>query len=361
MSRVLRSPLTLLAVLSLLSVGAACLFGPWNIPWSQVLGILFSGGAGAEHGWATVVLDIRLPRVLLAYVCGGGLGLAGAVYQNVLRNPLADPFTLGVSSGAAFGASLCIAFGLGATMLAGGLEAASAGGATAPLLPRVVQDLAATFGPLPLTALAGGLGALVLALALGRMASGGGREGLVLAGIVVSTFLSACISFIKALDEESVASIVFWIMGSFQGRGWEHMGLLLPWTLAGLLLCLLFHRELDLLLLGGVQAGQMGVHTDRARLALLTGASLMTASGVAVAGVIGFVGLVVPHCVRRLGAARARTLLPASALGGGVLLVWADVAARMVIPGGVELPVGVVTALIGGPFFLFLLTRRGRS
>ena len=312
---------------------------------AQAFGL--SWGQPVDPALSVVIVDIRLARVALSWLTGASLAVAGCVFQGVLRNPLADAFTLGVSGGAAFGASVAILTGLAGEAIFAGL----AGGT----------------GILPLFALAGALLALAAVLALGRAGGGpsGGmrRETLVLAGIVVSTFLSALISLLKSLDEESVASIVFWIMGSFQGRGFEHVALALPYMAVGLLLVLWRARELDLLALGEGQARLLGLDAGRSRLFLLVGASLLSGAAVAVSGVIGFVGLVVPHLLRLVLGAGHRTLLPASALLGGLLLLWSDVLARSILPGGAELPVGVVTALIGGPFFCLLLGRssRGRS
>jgi len=312
----------------------------------QALGL--GSGQPVDPALSVVVVDIRLARVALAWLTGASLAVAGCVFQGVLRNPLADAFTLGVSGGAAFGASVAILSGLG-----GGAAVAGFGGSA---------------GALPLFALAGALLALAAVLALGRAGGGAGgglgggmrRETLVLAGIVVSTFLSALISLLKSLDEESVSSIVFWIMGSFQGRGFEHVRLALPYMAVGLILVLWRARELDLLALGEGQARLLGLDAGRSRLWLLIGASLLSGAAVAVSGVIGFVGLVVPHLLRMVIGAGHRALLPASALLGGLLLLWSDVLARSILPGGAELPVGVVTALIGGPFFCLLLGRSGR-
>jgi iron complex transport system permease protein len=175
---------------------------------------------------------------------------------------------------------------------------------------------------------------------------------------VVSTFLSALISLIKSLDEESVASIVFWVMGSFQGRGWHQAAFAMPYLIVGMVIVWAYSRELDILSLGDTQAKQMGVDADRVRLRLLVGASLLTAGAVSVSGVIGFIGLVMPHLVRMTLGAEHRKLIVLAGLLGGVALLWSDVAARTLLPGGEELPVGVITALMGGPFFCFLLKRR---
>ncbi len=325
----------LLVSASLLSIPLACLPGPWSIPAGdtlRILGSLLGLRSDAPESWTVVVLELRLSRAVLAWAGGGALAVAGAVYQGLLRNPLADPFTLGVSSGAACGASLAIALGMGA-LLHPGLG-------------------------LPAAAMLGALLALAAVLLLGRTAGGLGSETLVLAGIVVSTFLAAGISLIKALNEESVASIVFWLMGSFQGRSWNEALLFAPWFLIGAALIAFRARELDLLALGEVQACQLGVPVRSSRLCLLVGASLMAAACVAVAGVIGFVGLVAPHMVRLTMRLPARSLLPACFLVGGMLLLWSDVLARVILSGGAELPVGVVTALLGAPFFCWLLYAR---
>lgn len=320
----------------LISIPLACCFGPLDIPLSEVwqlLGVRLGcvSAQAVDASRLLVVGDMRLARVVLALLCGGGLALAGSALQGVLRNPLADPFTLGVAAGAACGASLVISFGGAGVLLWWGGSA------------------------IAIAAFAGALAALGAALWLGRSDGGLRRENVVLAGIAVATFLGAIVALIKALNEESVTSIVFWIMGSFQGRGWESLPLLLVPLLLGSFPVALLHLELDLLLLGDMQAAQLGVRVGSVRVWLLAGAGCMTAGCVAVAGVIGFVGLVVPHILRRcLGAAHGPLLL-ASWFWGGILLLWSDVVARSLLSGGQELPVGVVTALLGGPFFALLL------
>lgn len=311
-----------------LSVGGACAAGAYAIPFGKVITTLLTAPFAANDDPAsTIILQLRLSRVCLALLSGCGLAVAGAVFQGILRNPLADPFTLGVSGGAAFGAALAIAFGL-----------------AAPLYP--------------VAALIGAAAALFAVLLLATRNGMPQRETLVLAGVVVSAFLAALIALVKALDEDSVTGIVFWIMGSFQGRGWHDLPLLLPGFVIGLIPIALMTRELDILALGDEDARHLGLHAARARLLLLLGASAVTASCVAVSGIIGFVGLVVPHLVRLAIGGRHGPLLVGSGFCGGILLLWSDVAARSILPDGVELPVGVVTALLGGPFFCFLLRRK---
>jgi iron complex transport system permease protein len=333
--------------LCLVSAPLACSFGPLGLSFSDVARVLLSLITGAPlpaavpavtpEGFAgsldsatvrLVVAELRLPRVLLAMLAGAGLAVAGAVFQAILRNPLADPFTLGVSGGAAFGAALAISLGLTGAL--------------------------AGFG-LPVAAFAGAGTALAAVLLLGRMGGGLRQETLVLAGIVVSAFLAALIALVKALNEASVTGIVFWIMGSFQGRGRPELLILLPGVLAGSAGAFALSRELDMLSLGDRAARRLGLSAAGIRLILLLAAGAVTASCVAVSGIIGFIGLIVPHLCRMVMGGEHRRLLPASALCGALLLVWSDAAARALPPGGVELPVGVITAILGGPFFCFLL------
>ncbi len=323
-----------------MSILVATGVGRLHFPWGTVIGALGEGlgfcpSGTVERTPLVVVFGIRLSRVVLSFLVGAALGVAGAVFQGILRNPLADPFTIGVASGAAFGAALAFTLGLGGGSYLG-------------------------LGTIPLLALLGALGALVLVVTLGQVQGRMRRDTLVLAGIVVATFLSALIALVKALDEEAVSAIVFWVMGSFQGRGWIHVGFSLPYLLIGLCLVLSRARELDILTLGEVQARQLGVEVERVRNRLLVGASLLTAAAVSVSGVIGFVGLVIPHLVRMVMGASHQRLMVLSAFIGGLALVWSDVVARILLPGGEELPVGVVTALVGGPFFCLLL-KRGRG
>ena len=324
-----------------LSIPLACLFGPFPIAFGDVIRLLlegfphYAGTPDTPDAQFLVVNGIRLSRVCLALLAGAGLALAGVVFQGILRNPLADPFTLGVSGGAAFGAALAISGGLAAAFL-------------------------------PFAAFAGAAAALGLVLFLARAGGVLRRETLVLAGVVVAAFLAALISLVKALDEESVPGIVFWIMGSFQNRGWPDCALLLPGFVLGLVPIALMARELDLLSLGDGDALRLGLNAQRARFWLLLGASAITASCVAVSGIIGFVGLIVPHLVRLAlvqicGSARHGPLLAASALLGGLLLLWSDVLARVILSEGRELPVGVITALLGGPFFCLLLRKSARN
>lgn len=332
--------LAVLAGLWLASVPLSCLFGPAPLTPGEVGHALLaaaglSDASGLSDAGNVIVLDIRLARTALALLVGGSLALAGVAMQGVLHNPLAEPFLLGVSSGAALGA--------GVALTSGALLGATAG---------AVSSWTTAEG-----AMLGAFLALGLALVLGR---GGGRERLILAGVAVSTMFGAGVSLLKALDEESVSGIVFWILGSFQGRGWSDVPLALLPAVLGAVLLVPCWRALDVLAMGDEDAAHLGVNVRRARLAALVGAGCLTAGGVAVSGIIGFVGLVAPHILRRLIGPWHGPLFAAAWLAGGLFLLWADVAARCVLPHGLELPVGVITSLVGGPFFALVL-RTGRK
>ncbi len=356
--------LSLLALLWLCSIPLACLPGPMELSFMDVahlLGVfvhILPAETLPQHLNATdllVVGELRFARAILALLCGGGLALAGVTLQGVLRNPLADPFTLGISAGAACGASIAITYGATLTSLLGAL-----GFLIVPM-----------GGIITASAFIGALLALALALILGHVSfspslvgtrQGLQRESVILAGIAVSTFLGAIVTLIKALHEESVTSIVFWIMGSFQGVTWTSVPVALIPIMIGSTLIALHWRDLDVLALGQRQALHLGMAVGRIRFILLLGASCMAAGCVAVAGIIAFVGLVVPHILRLwLGSAHGPLLIGAY-FGGGLLLLWADVVARTLLSDGQELPVGVVMALLGGPFFALLVQqRRGLS
>ncbi len=335
----------------------ACLPGPMEVTAWQVVQVL-----GAKLGLMDsttldprlmlVVGDIRFARVILSALCGGALAMAGVALQGVLRNALADPFTLGISAGAACGASVALTFSGTVLGFLSGLG----------LAQGHFSD-----GLVTVCAFAGALLALFLTLLLSQDAEQRGllgqsqRESSILAGIAVATFLGALVALIKALNEESVTSIVFWIMGSFQGRSWDAVPLLLLAFIPGLALIAVHWRDLDVLALGQREALQLGVPVARVRFCVLLGASLMAAGCVAVSGIIAFVGLVVPHILRFFLGISHGKLLVGAWFGGGLVLLWADVVARSLLSDGQELPVGVIMSLIGGPFFAFLVRRRGRG
>ncbi|MET9951369.1 iron ABC transporter permease [Streptomyces sp. NPDC006339] len=319
----------------LVALGAAVLaslaLGSVRIPPGQVLDAL-TGRAGPSP-YRTIVLDVRLPRVLLGAVVGAGLAVVGTVLQALVRNRLADPFLLGISSGASAGAVLVIVLGV-------------AGGIT-------------TTVALPAAAFAGALLSLVLVYALARR--GGTMTGarLVLAGVAVSYILSALTTLLLVVAgrPEQFQEALFWSLGGLGGARWD--GLLLPAAVlvAGTGALMTLARPLDLMLVGEEGAVALGLDPARFRAAVFVLASLVTAVLVAASGAVGFVGLMVPHAARMAVGAPHRRLLPVAALGGAVALVLADLAARTVAAPQ-DIPVGVLTALTGGPFFLWLMRRR---
>ena len=316
-----------LAALLALSVLAGVRFGSVPTPTSVVLDVLVGGGERMERD---IVLGLRLPRVLLGVLVGGGLAVAGATFQALLRNPLAEPYILGISGGASVGAVIVLATGWVAT-----------GSWT-----------------LPLAAFAGALLAVVLVF---RVATATGRamdvRVLLLAGVVVAAFFSACIAFILAVSPaRTVQSAVLWIMGSLAAADWRSVTLTAVYTLPAVLLLAGLARSLNLMAIGEETAHYLGTDVEGVKRLSLGVAALVTAAGVAVAGVIGFVGLVVPHAVRLLTGSDHRWLLPLSFLAGAAFLTLADLAARLALA-PTEIPIGVVTAFVGVPFFLALLRR----
>jgi iron complex transport system permease protein len=306
-----------------------------DIPAASILRILAGKlGIGPEAltgippGMVAVIWELRLPRILLSILAGAGLAVAGVVFQGILQNPLADPYTLGISTGAAFGASLAIFFNI------------SLG------LAFPVSTAALVFAALTL--------ALVLLIA--QQGSGLVSANLIMAGIILSAILSAGISFLKMLSGENVGAIVFWLMGSLSAKGWKETLFLAGVIPAAAVLARFFASDLNILTLGSRSAESLGVRVKRTRLFYLFLGASITAVCVSVCGVIGFVGLIVPHLLRMAVTSDNRLLIPLSALLGGLLLCVADTGVRLLSVG--EIPVGVLTTLLGGPFFIFIFLSR---
>lgn len=317
------------------AVVAATSLGYIRLPFPAVLQImaarLFDQPAWIaqiDPVWTVVVTEVRLPRILTSVLVGGGLALAGVVFQGILLNPLADPYTLGVSAGAAFGASIALLLNIG--ML--GIYS------------------------VPLFAFVGATGTLLLVVFLASGSGGLSSTNLVLSGIIVAAILSAGISFLKYVADEQVGVIIFWLMGSFASRTWADVALVGTAVAGSLAVFMVYARDLNLMALGERSAASLGVDFQRVTLVLLVIASLVSAVCVAVAGIIGFVGLLVPHMMRMLTGPDNRRLLPVSMLAGAILLLGADTLTRAVLPQ--EIPIGVLTALVGGPFFCFVFRRR---
>jgi len=283
---------------------------------------------GLDKLFPVVVIDVRLPRILSAAIVGGGLAISGVIFQGILLNPLADPYTLGVSAGAALGASLALLLNIG---LLGSYS-------------------------VPLFAFAGAVGTLFFVIYLSSSSGGVSSNNLILSGIIVAAILSAGISFLKYIADEQVAVIIFWLMGSFGSKTWMDVSLTLPLVGIGFCVFIFYARDLNLMSLGNRTASSLGVDTRRVTITLLITASLVAAICVSVSGIIGFVGLLVPHLMRLIAGPDNRRLVPVSLLAGAILLLVADTITRAVLPS--EVPIGVLTALIGGPFFCYIFRKQ---
>jgi iron complex transport system permease protein len=334
-----RGAMLLLAGFAILVAGAiAATFGSVAIPLESLLRLVAAKMPGAQiattwsPSWETILFDIRLPRIALAALVGGALATSGATYQGLLRNPLADPYLIGVSSGAALGATMAIIFDVN------------------------------IWSAVPLFAFFGAMGATLGIYALARSGSRATTTTLILAGVALGAFLSAITSFLMFRSESAFRTfqIVAWVMGSFSLSNWQQVAVLLPYLTIGWVALYAHARYLNVLQLGDTQAQQLGVPVERVRLTLIIATSLVTAAAVAVSGLIGFVGLIIPHAVRLIWGPDHRFLLPMSALLGALFLIIADTFARTLLSPS-ELPVGIITAFCGAPFFLYLLRRRSRT
>jgi iron complex transport system permease protein len=317
------------AMVASLAVGAV------SLPLQRVIEVLLHPTAsGAEATTATIVWEVRFGRVLLAALIGAGLAAAGAARQGLFCNPLADPFVVGASSGAALGATLAIIAGL--------------------------PWGAAGLGPVPLAAFVGALLAVALVYSLAEMGGVTPAVALLLAGAALSTFLGAVVSLLVMLNDQNLYAVFAWLLGGLSGRSWPHLWASLPYMVAGIGALWLLARPLDALAFGDETAQSLGLSLRWTRGAIIAAASLATAAAVSTGGTIGFIGLIAPHAARLLvGASHAR-LIPTSALLGALLLLLADDVARTILA-PLELPVGIVTAMLGGPFFLYLLKTRQRE
>jgi iron complex transport system permease protein len=284
--------------------------------------------------FSSIVLNIRLPRVILAGLVGASLAIAGAAFQGLLRNPLADPYTLGVSSGASVGAVLTLFFQLSIPII---------GGFTLPLL-SILFSWATIF----------------LVLTFARKIERSMRvETIILTGIIFSSFLGAIISLMIALTGDELRQIIGWLLGSVSMRGWEYIKIILPFFVIGSIILIFNAKELNAMSFGEERAHHLGVNVQKRKLIILTAGSILTGAAVAVSGTIGFVGLVIPHLSRLLWGPDHRHLLPLSILTGSGFLILADLISRSIIS-PTELPIGVITALIGAPVFALILLQRRR-
>lgn len=315
----------ILIVGSILSLG----MGAVSISPSETFAALSGHPVTSSH--VTILWDFRVARVLLVVLCGAALASAGASLQGLFRNPLADPYIVGASGGAALGVTLSVVLGK-----------------TGPVIPISIAGFV------------GALAAVLLVYGIAEASNYGSMVSLLLAGAALSTMLSAIVSLLLLMSDEALHEIFAWLMGGFAGRSWSHLRQASFAAVLGILITLPMSRALDALSAGEASAEALGLDLRRARLLIVIGASLSTAAAVSASGIIGFIGLIAPHLARRLIGARHAVVIPASMLIGAILLLVADDIARTLMA-PMELPVGVFTALLGGPFFLFLLRNTGKE
>lgn len=287
-----------------------------------------------SNATATIVLDIRLPRIILAGLVGAALAIAGATYQGLFRNPLADPYLIGVAQGASLGA--VIGFLLPAAWNLTGM------------------------GVIPVFAFTGAIAATVVVYLLSRVGKTLPVTVLILAGVALSALLSSIVSYLVISSGDRLHSIIFWMMGSFSGSEWSEVLIALPYIAIGTAVIVMFARMLNVMQLDEEQAQQLGVNVERFKLILLASATLITAASVSFVGTIGFVGIIIPHIVRLIWGADHRYLLPLAILTGAIFMILADLISRTILAPA-EIPIGVITAICGAPFFLYLLRRRKRA
>jgi iron complex transport system permease protein len=322
----LRLVLALLVLLAAAGFLLSLLVGPAGTSAEDLWRFL----AGRNQEQAVIFLDLRLARAVLAFLVGASLALSGAILQGYFQNPMADPFVVGVSSGASLGAVLAIALGLRASFLG--------------------------FSEQGLLAFASGLGIVALVYALSQRKGLFKIETLLLTGIAAGALASALTSFFLFMRSDSFDQAVFWLLGSFQLAGWKEVWAVAPWFAVCLAVSLWLAKDMNLLVLGDEAAQALGCPVRRVRRAFLVIASLLASLSVSVSGIIGFVGLVVPHGIRLLIGPNHRRLFPCAALAGGTFLLYSDLVARTILPS--ELPIGVITAAVGAPFFLYLLHQK---
>lgn len=323
------------------SVLLGVLFGPASLSSQGVLSELLSTipgvdvGPGLSDRQADILWQIRMPRVVLGALVGGMLALSGAAYQGVFRNPLADPYLLGVAAGAGLGATLAIAYGPDSSS----------------------WPVDAT----PLFAFLGAFVGVSLAWLLGRSGETGRNAAtLILAGVATAAFLTAAQTYVQQRESDTLRQVYSWILGRLATSGWREVLLILPYVLVSATAILLHRRLLDVMSVGDEEADTLGVRTERVRLVVVAFATLGTAAAVAVSGLIGFVGIIVPHTIRLVVGSSYRLVLPLSLLGGAAFLVVADIAART-LASPAELPIGVITAFLGAPFFAVVLHTSRRA
>ncbi|UCH88811.1 MAG: iron chelate uptake ABC transporter family permease subunit [Thermoplasmata archaeon] len=329
-----------LIILLIFSIAGCTSVGPVYIPFTDVFKIILSRlfffhsyiETDYEEAWYIIIWDIRLPQVILGVLVGVALSCAGTTMQGLFKNPLADPFIIGVSAGAALGAAVAVTIGESYFSVD-------------------------TFFLAPLLSFISALLSVYLVYNIARTQGRISVNNLLLAGIAVNFFLSALTSLLIYIYITDARSVMHWLIGSLGASSWNDIKLVAPIIIIGIAVLMVYSKDLNIMLLGEETAINLGVNVERVKKIMLFFATLITAAAVSVSGIIGFVGLMIPHIMRLIVGPDHRILLPASALAGGIFLIWCDAIARIAIPPA-QIPVALITAIIGGPFFIYLLWRR---
>ena len=317
-------------IVTLFVVGILSLsFGSVNLSPIKVLKILFFGEE-VKQSLHIIIKQIRLPRIILSFLVGAGLSIAGVVFQGVIRNPMVDPYIVGISAGAGTGVTLAIVLNLQISFL--------------------------FFSTIPLMAFFGSLLTVYIVYNLAKTKDKVPVVTFLLAGVAVGFVLNAVMSFLMVLGTRDIHKIVYWLLGSLSTASWQDIRLMLPYFIVGNFIVIFFLKDLNLILLGETDAQHLGVNVERSKKYLIVGASLITASVVSVSGSIGFIGLIVPHIARMLVGPDHKKLFPTAAILGGIFLIISDDLARILLA-PMEVPVGIITALTGGPYFIYLLRK----
>jgi len=322
------------AVIVLILIGFTALFigSSYINPIDVVSYILSNNQISAST--AIIISEIRLPRIILAFIVGAGLAVAGSVFQAIIRNPMVDPYIIGISAGAGTGVMVALFLGIEISVL--------------------------NLSSIPVFAFIGAVSTVFIVYQLAKVGKKLPVLTFLLAGVAMSFILNSVMSFLMVLRTENLQQLVYWLMGSLAGSSWLDIQMVLPYFLAALAVIVFYLKDLNILLLGEESAAHLGLNVERTKIILLGSASLITASVVSVSGSIGFIGLVVPHITRMIIGPDHRKLIPLTALFGGGFLLVADTAARTIMA-PMELPVGIITALAGGPYFIHLLRNKSKN
>ncbi|CAK7081249.1 iron chelate uptake ABC transporter family permease subunit [Tissierella sp.] len=334
--------LIVLFLVLILSIGFFAVIGTANISSIDTFRIVGSklpiikkyiDVSDIEKSYQTIIWSIRLPRVLLGILVGASLSMAGTAFQGIFKNPMADPYVIGISSGAALGASIAIILGVNIAFI--------------------------NISTISIFAFIGALGAVFTVYNIARIKNKVPVTTLLLAGIAIGQFLTAIMSFLMVIYSKDMAKIIYWTLGSLAGKGWEPLIKISIPVIISMIFINFFARDLNIMLTGEESAQSLGVDVEKTKIYILILGTFMVSMVVSIAGIIGFVGLIIPHIVRIILGPDNRIILPASAFVGGIFMVSADTIARTIIS-PVEIPVGIITALFGGPFFLYLLRKSKR-